>query len=243
MALSLPTRKPLDFNQLEIELAQMAAMVETNLADVITAFERCDINSAQDIIVADRRVDRYHQSIELSVYGLLETHSLPAELIREVMTIVKIAADLERVGDLTKNVARRTVIISRDNKAAPHSGVSRMGRISLQQLSDVLNAYTSRDLTAAHAVWVGDNEVDELYNSVFRQILGTMSETGNQVKSSTHLMFIAKNFERVADHATNIAEALHFMVTGEALVDARYAEANPRTALHDERAHEVKISQ
>lgn len=240
MASSIPTRRPLDFNRLEIELAQMAAMVETNLAEVITAFERCDVTSAQDIIDADRRIDAYHQSIELSVYRLLETHSLPAELIREVMTIVKVAADLERVGDLTKNVARRTVIISSENAAIAHSGVTRVGRISLQQLSDVLNAYTSRDLTAARAVWVGDNEVDELYNSVFRQILGAMGETGNKVKSSTHLMFIAKNFERVADHATNIAEALHFLVTGEAMVDARYADRDPRTDISEERSPETK---
>jgi len=217
MAFSRPTQKPLDFNRLEIELAQMAAMVETNLADVIASFERCDVTSAEDIIDADKRVDQFHHSIEFGVYGLLEAHALPSPLIREVMTMVKIAADLERVGDLTRNVARRTVIISRDGPGLPHTGVTRMGRICLQQLSDVLNAYTSRDLTAARAVWIGDNEVDELYHSVFRQIMGAMSEDTNRVKSSTHLMFIAKNFERVADHATNIAEALHFLVTGEAL--------------------------
>ncbi|MEM1192883.1 MAG: phosphate signaling complex protein PhoU [Pseudomonadota bacterium] len=229
MASVRPVPKPLDFNRIEIELAQMAALVETNLADVIMAFERCAVTSAEEIIDADKRVDQFHHTIETGVYGLLEAHALPANLIREAMTIVKIAADLERVGDLTRNVARRTVIISRNGPGVPHTGVTRMGRICLQQLSDVLNAYTSRDLIAARAVWVGDNEVDELYHSVFRQIMGAMSEDTNRVKSSTHLMFIAKNFERVADHATNIAEALHFLVTGEAM-SATPAKPWPKTS-------------
>lgn len=219
MASSHPLTRPLGLNRLEIELAQMAALVETNLAEVITAFERRDIASAEAVITADKRVDAYHQSIELAVFQLLETRALKAEQIREVMTIIKIAADLERVGDLSKNVARRTIIISREKLAPHHTGVSRMGRISLQQLSDILNAYTSRDLIAAKAVWAGDNEVDELYHSVFRQIIGVMSENNDQVKSSTHLVFIAKNFERVADHATNIAEALHYLITGEPLLE------------------------
>ncbi len=221
MAPTQQNTKPLEFQNLEIQLAQMAALVETNLADTITAFERRDITSAQTLIESDARVDAYHQAIEMGVYKLLENQLHSSKEIRDAMTMIKIAADLERVGDLAKNVARRLCVISRERFEPNRGGVARMGRMSLQQFSDVLNAYAARDLTAAIAVWESDEEVDELYHSVFRELLLTMREEPNVVNSSAHMVFIAKNFERVADHATNIAEALHFLMTGEQLNDER----------------------
>lgn len=198
----------------------MAALVETNLSQVIVAFERRDIASAKDLIESDTRVDAFHHSIEMRVYRLLESQNLSADRIREAMTMIKVAADLERVGDLAKNVARRLCVISRE-QSGPIKGVARMGRMSLQQFSDVLNAFAANDLAGALAVWEGDDEVDELYHSVFRELLEAMREEPKLVNSSTHLVFIAKNFERVGDHATNIAESLHFLMTGEQLTEDR----------------------
>jgi phosphate transport system protein len=130
---------------------------------------------------------------------------------------MKVAGDLERIGDLAKNVAKRTLVVSREKPVKPYAGVARMGRASLRQMADILNAFSSRNLLAAKAVWGGDDELDELYNSVFAEILAAMMEEPQAVSACTHLVFIAKNFERVGDHATNIAEAIHFLITGSAL--------------------------
>ncbi len=206
---------------LETELARMAAQVESQLAAAITAFERRDLAAAEVLIAADQRIDEFDRDIEMRVMALLGEGALPEEALREVMTVMKLTGELERVGDLAKNVAKRTLVVSREAPARPTSGVARMGRASLRQFSDILNAYTAQNLNAAKAVWGGDDELDELYNSVFEDILRAMMEDSSRVNACTHLVFIAKNFERVGDHATNIAEAIHFLVTGAPIVERR----------------------
>ena len=206
---------------LEIDLAQMAGLVESQLAEAIGAFERRDVELAERLIVADARIDDYHQAIEAKVLSVLQSGPFEAEPLREIMTHMKVAGELERVGDLAKNVAKRTLVVSRERQPKPFAGVARMGKASLRQIADILNALSARNLAAATAVWGGDDELDELYNSVFREILLSMMEDPADVNACTHLVFIAKNFERVGDHATNIAEAIHFLVTGSTLAEAR----------------------
>ncbi len=206
---------------LEIDLAQMAGLVESQLADSINAFERRDIAAAERVILGDARIDEFHQMVESKVMTLLLAGPFSPGVLREIMTHMKVAGELERVGDLAKNVAKRTLVVSRERAPAPYVGVARMGRASLQRIADILTAYASRNLAAARAVWGGDDELDELYNSLFREILLAMMADPSQVNACTHLVFIAKNFERVGDHATNIAEALHFLVTGAAPGGAR----------------------
>lgn len=206
---------------LGVDIAQMAGLVEGQLAESITAFERRDVALAERLIAADERIDDLHQAIEAKVMALLSAGPLPEADLRETMTHMKVSGDLERVGDLAKNVAKRTLVVSRERPPRPFAGVVRMGRASLQQFSDILNAFSARDLSGAKAVWGGDDELDELYNSLFREILVSMMEDPADVNACLHLVFIAKNFERVGDHATNIAEAVHFLVTGSALADAR----------------------
>ena len=214
--ISFPARQ-----KLETELARMAAQVESNLAAAINAFERRDMAAAEHLITADRRIDEFDRDIEIQVMALLEEGPLPQDALREVMTVMKLTGELERVGDLAKNVAKRTLVVSREAPASPTSGVVRMGRASLRQFSDILNAYAARNLNAAKAVWGGDDELDELYNSIFQEILLAMMADSSKVNACTHLVFIAKNFERVGDHATNIAEALHFLMTGAPIVEIR----------------------
>ncbi len=200
----------------------MAALVETQLAGAISAFERRDVAAATALIAADQRIDEYDRDIEVKVMELLGKGALPQDALRDVMTMMKIAGELERVGDLAKNIAKRTRVVSSEGMPAqPTSGVTRMGRVSLRQMSDILNAYGARNITAARAVWGGDNELDALYNSVFQEIVQSMMEDPQLINVCTHLVFIAKNFERVGDHATNIAEAIHFLVTGTPLVEER----------------------
>ncbi|MEX0645494.1 MAG: phosphate signaling complex protein PhoU [Parvularculaceae bacterium] len=206
---------------LGVDVAQMAGLVESQLAEAITAFERRDVAIAEKLIAADERIDEFHHAIESKAMALLAAGPFPPAALREIMTYIKVAGELERVGDLAKNVAKRTLVVSRERPPRPYAGVARMGRASLQQITDILNAFTARNLTAAKAVWGGDDELDELYNSLFREILVSMMDDPADVNACTHLVFIAKNFERVGDHATNIAEAIHFLVTGAALSDTR----------------------
>lgn len=214
---SLPARR-----HLETELSRMAALVETQLAGSIDAFERRDMAAAKELIAGDQRIDEFDRDIEVKVMELLAEDVLPQDALREVMTVMKVAGELERIGDLAKNVAKRTRVVSREGTSAkPTFGVTRMGRASLRQFSDILDAYGARNLTAARAVWSGDNELDALYNSVFQEIVQSMMEDSRLINACTHLAFIAKNFERVGDHATNIAEAIHFLVTGSPIVEER----------------------
>ncbi|MFQ5561938.1 MAG: phosphate signaling complex protein PhoU [Parvularculaceae bacterium] len=221
MANAAHTAPKASFQELQTKLAQMAGLVEAQLAETISAFERRDVAAAEKIIASDARIDALDRDIGADVMEILSAGPVSRPELREAMTVMKVSGDLERVGDLAKNVAKRTLVLSREKPMRPIAGVARMGRASLRQISDILNAYAARNLTAARAVWSGDDEVDELYNSVFKEILLAMMENSAYVNACTHLVFIAKNFERVGDHATNIAEAVHFLMTGDPLIEER----------------------
>ena len=203
------------------DLSLMAALVENQLSNAMSAFERRDPALARATVDGDRAVNEYDRKIERGAMDILGSCSGNETALREIVTAMKLAGDLERVGDLAKNIAKRTLVLSVDIGAYPSVGVSRMGRVTLRQFSDVLNAFSVRDLDAALAVWHSDDEVDELYNSVFREIIQAMMASPENVTACTHLVFIAKNLERVGDHATNIAEAIYFLMTGEPLDDER----------------------
>jgi phosphate transport system protein len=206
---------------LEVDFAHMAAFVESQLADAVGALERRDVDVAERVIRADEKVDAAHKAIDSKVISLLQGGPHDPTAIREMIAVMKVAGDLERVGDMSKNIAKRSLVVSRGRPHKAGAGVARMGRASLRQMSDTLNAFSARNLSAARAVWGGDDDLDELYNSIFREILVSMMEDPAEVNSALHLVFIAKNFERVGDHATNIAEALHFLMTGSALAAER----------------------
>lgn len=221
MGVAGQTRPQDRLSGLEVDLAHMAAFVESQLADAVAALERRDVDIAERVIRSDGRVDAAHHAIDAKVMSLLERGPHEAAAIREMVAVMKVAADLERVGDMSRNIAKRSLVVSRDRPAKAAAGVARMGKASLRQMSDMLNAFSARNLSAARAVWGGDDDLDELYNSVFREILVSMMEDPAEVNSGLHLVFIAKNFERIGDHATNIAEALHFLMTGSALAAER----------------------
>jgi len=142
--------------------------------------------------------------------------------LREIVAAIHIATDLERVGDLAKNTAKRVMAL--EANYGSHrlvAGVEHMSELCLAQLKDVLDALASRDLASARAVWERDNEIDAMYTSLFRELLTYMMEDPRNITFCTHLLFCAKNIERIGDHATNIAENLHYLVTGTALTEAR----------------------
>jgi phosphate transport system protein len=131
------------------------------------------------------------------------------------MVSIRIASDLERIGDLAKNIAKRTHAIPEDYPPRIMNGLARMGRLALAQLKDVLDAFAQKNEAKALDVWRSDEDIDALYNSIFRELLTYMMEDPRTIGLCTHLLFGAKNIERIGDHATNIAEAVHYMVKGE----------------------------
>lgn len=185
MAIPTPIRPHERLQGLEIDLAQMAGLVESQLAEAVGAFERRDVDAAERVIRSDERIDATHQSIDAKVMSLLLGGPYDAGTLREIMTYMKVAGELERVGDMSKNVAKRTLVVAREKAAKPYAGVARMGRASLRQISDILDAFAARNLTAAKAVWGGDDDLDELYNSVYREILESMMDDPSAVGAGT----------------------------------------------------------
>jgi phosphate transport system protein len=155
--------------------------------------------------------------------------------LRATLAAIKIANELERIGDLAKNIGKRALVLNREPPIRLTQSLARMGRQSLAQLKMVLDAYSDRDAEAARNVWRHDEEIDELYNSLFRELLTYMMEDPRTIGLCTHLLFIAKNIERAGDHATNIAETVYHMVTGTFMrIDRPKADITSTTPIpHD----------
>jgi phosphate transport system protein len=174
------------------------------------------------VIASDRALDLLQHDIEEKAVATLARRQPLAVDLREVVSTLRIAGDLERVGDLAKNVAKRVIAIG--DQSAPPNLAAGLGTLSEQvgrQLAAVLKAYAARDDAAALTVWRADGEIDTLFTSLFRELLTYMMEDPRSIGFCTHLLFCAKNLERVGDHATNIAETAHYVITGEALMAER----------------------
>jgi len=195
-------------------VAQMGGLAEAQLADAIEAIARRDTKLAEGAIAGDPRIDVLQQEIEAQALKLLALRQPMAVDLRDTLAAIKIASELERIGDLAKNIAKRALVLNREPPIRLTQSLARMGRASLNQLKMVLDAYSDRDANGAEAVWRNDGEIDELYNSLFRELLTYMMEDPRTISMGTHLLFVAKNIERTGDHATNIAETVYHMVTG-----------------------------
>jgi phosphate transport system protein len=196
-------------------VAQMGGLAEAQLANAIEAIAKRDGKLAEAAIGSDERVDRIQQTIEEQALKLLALRQPMAVDLRDTLAAIKIANELERIGDLAKNIGKRALVLNREPPIRLTQSLARMGRQSLAQLKMVLDAYSDRDAEAARNVWRHDEEIDELYNSLFRELLTYMMEDPRTIGLCTHLLFIAKNIERAGDHATNIAELIHYTVLGE----------------------------
>ncbi len=203
-------------------IAEMGGLAEQAASDAIQALVNRDVAQAQAVIAGDRRLDQLQRDVEEKAVLMIARRQPMARDLREIMAAIHIANDLERVGDLAKNTAKRVIAIE-DNFGSQRlvAGVEHMSDLSLAQLKDVLDAFASHDLPAALAVWEQDNEIDAMYTSLFRELLTYMMEDPRNITFCTHLLFCAKNIERIGDHATNIAETLYYVVTGNTLADER----------------------
>jgi phosphate transport system protein len=204
-------------------IAQMGGLTEAQLAGAIECVARRDSDLAELTVSQDRRIDLLEQEIEARAVRVIALRQPMASDLREAISAIKISSDLERIGDLSKNIAKRALVIQGDFDTPVRliQGISRMGRLAQGQLKSVLDACSNRDAQLAIEVWKGDEEIDEMYNSVFRELLTYMMEDPRTIGVCTHLLFIAKNIERIGDHATNVAETVYYVVTGEIMSDNR----------------------
>jgi phosphate transport system protein len=211
-----------ELSDLAQKIAEMGGLAEQQVADSVSALARRDGALAQRVIAGDQRIDLLQRQIEDSATLMIALRQPMALDLREIMAAIHIANDLERVGDLAKNTAKRVFAIE-GNFAAPRlvAGVEHIAELSLTQLKNVLDAYAARDIAAAHAVWERDDEIDAMYTSLFRELLTYMMEDPRNITFCTHLLFCAKNLERIGDHATNIAETVHYLISGIPLTDER----------------------
>lgn len=210
-----------DLQTLRTRLLELGGMAEEQLADALDAVARRDLPKARRVVSGDAELDRREAAIEEMAVRTLALRQPLAQGLRETIAALKIASALERIGDLAKSVARRTGALTPNDLQHVESGILNMGRLCRAQLTDALDAYSGRDTVAAREVWRGDVEIDELHNSLFRELLSSMSREPRVVEQGAQLMFIAKNLERIGDHTTLIAEMTHFVVVGEPLVDKR----------------------
>jgi phosphate transport system protein len=211
-----------DLQLLAGEIAEMGGLAERLVMESVTALSRIDAARARRVIADDARLDQMQRRIEDHAIALIAAHRPTDKPLRELVAALRISSDLERVGDLAKNNAKRVLAI--EGRAQPQRvalGVEHMSEIALEQLKAVLDAFTTQDLPAALDVRNRDDEVDAIYTSIFRELLTYMAEDPRNITFCTHLLFCAKNIERIGDHATNIAENIHYLVTGEQLTEAR----------------------
>ncbi len=202
---------------LATSVAQMGGMAEAELADAVDAIGRRDTAVAESVIANDKRIDQLQYLIEDQALKLLALRQPLAVDLRETLAAIKIASELERIGDLAKNIAKRAIVLNREPPIRLTQSLARMGRQVLSQLKMVLDSYSHRDAQGAESVWKRDGEIDEIYNSLFRELLTYMMEDPRTIGLCAHLLFVAKNIERAGDHATNVAETVYHMVTGNHL--------------------------
>ncbi|HEX7732219.1 MAG TPA: phosphate signaling complex protein PhoU [Rhodanobacter sp.] len=212
------------------ELVRMGELAVSQLEAAIDVVERRDERAAQHVVGNDDAIDLLEQEISHDVVRLLALRAPMAGDLRNVFAALRIAADIERIGDYAANVAKRSIPLSMAAPIHPTSGLAHLAELAASEVREVLRAYRDRDAERAYQVWKDDVELDDAYTGYFRQLLTYMMEDPRNITPCTHLLFMAKNIERIGDHATNIAENVWYQVTGEPLTaqrNKRDLTANP----------------
>jgi len=203
-------------------VAQMGGFAQKQITDAIDALTRRDVGLARQVIAADATVDTLQRQIEEKAVATIALRQPMAVDLRALVAMLRIANDLERVGDLAKNIGKRVTAVSGDNSQRTlMRGLKHMSALVVSQLAAVLDSFVDRNPAKALQVWQADKEVDALYVSLFRELLTYSMEDPGTISMSIHHLFCAKNIERIGDHATNIAEAVHYMVEGHAIAGER----------------------
>ena len=211
-----------ELNQLQAEVARMGGLAEAQVSDAVDCVARRDVVLAQAVISRDEKLDALQRDIERRAIRLIALRQPVAQDLRRTLAAMKLAQSLERTGDLARNIAKRALVLAGVEPVTPLTrSIERMGRLVVGRLKDVLDAYTSGELDRALKVWFSDEEVDEHYNSLFRELLTYMMGDPRMITPCAHLLFVGKNLERIGDHATNVAEIIHYEITGEEIITQR----------------------
>jgi phosphate transport system protein len=211
-----------ELNSLAAECVRMGGLTEAQVADAVTGVVKRNQELATAVVIRDDKLDEAERDIERKTIRLIALRQPVADDLRRAVAAMKVANNLERCGDLAKNIAKRTLVIIESDPLTPLTrSIERMGKLVLGRLSSVLDAYSRSDLERALAVWSQDDEVDEHYNSLFRELLTYMMADPRTITACAHMLFVAKNLERIGDHATNIAEIVHYEITGAEMVGGR----------------------
>ncbi|MGD0763184.1 MAG: phosphate signaling complex protein PhoU [Roseiarcus sp.] len=207
-----------DLDTLERRIAEMGGIAEKMVIDAMDALSQADMTLAHQVVTTDPRLDALQREIEEQAILTIARRQPMAVDLREIIGAIRVAGDLERVGDLAKNIAKRSLKIGLEARV-PRAiiGLRHMNEVATELMKDVLDAYAQRDVERARAVWERDAELDALEDSVFRDLLTHMMEDPRNISFCAHLLFCAKNIERIGDHATNIAETVFYLVTGATL--------------------------
>ena len=210
-----------ELKRLRNMLTQMGGIVETQVALAADAIMQRDAASATRAVEEDPKVDALEREVESFVIRLLALRQPVAGDLRQIVAALKITSDLERIGDYAANVAKRSIVLSQFSLPYSLAGLAHMARMVQGQLKSIIDALGENDAEKAVEVWRSDQVVDDIYNAIFREVITYMMEDPRNITPCTHLLFVAKNLERIGDHATNIAEKLYYAVTGETLPDSR----------------------
>ena len=208
-----------DLERLRALISQMGGLAEHAIGEAMRCLVERDLEGAENVIKDDKKLDALEVETERRAVQLIALHAPMAEDLRDVVAALKISGVVERIGDYAKNIAKRVPLLENAGKIEPLSLLPEMARIATGMVHDVLDAFIERDAEAAYRVCQRDDAVDDFYDSIFRALLTHMMENPQSIGQATHLLFVAKNLERVGDHATNIAEMVYYAATGQHMTD------------------------
>ena len=208
-----------DLSHLRSLISEMGGVCEAQIVAAIDALSSRNADAALAVAANDKRIDDLEAQVEALAIKIIALRAPMADDLREIVAALKIAAVLERIGDYAKNIAKRASALAQSARIEPVVIIPEMARLVATMVKDVLDAFVDRDAELAIEVWARDQRVDDFYNSLFRSLLTFMMENPQHITPSTHVLFVAKNLERMGDHATNVAEMVHFAVTGQHIGD------------------------
>jgi phosphate transport system protein len=210
-----------ELGRLRALLSEMGGLVEEQVQQACRAVLEGDADAATRAMELDPKVDRLEREVEQFVIRLLALRQPMAQDLRQIVAALKITGDVERIGDLAKNIAKRALVLQQQTLPFSLAGFAHMARMVQENLKTVIDAADAGDADRALDVWRSDEGIDDIYTALFRELLTYMIEDPRSITPCAHLLFVAKNLERVGDHATNIAEIVYYAARGETLTEAR----------------------
>jgi len=210
-----------DLVEIQAKISEMGGVVEELLRDALRALKGRDVVLAEHVIERDKVLDAMELDLEEMATQVIALRQPMAQDLRVLISAIKIASTLERIGDLAKNIARRALYMAESKPMKVSNSIVQMGKATRGHLSEILDAHAQRDAKLALDIWNRDAEIDDMYNAIFREVVTYMMEDSRMIGLGSQLLFVAKNLERIGDHTTHIAEMIYYVVEGEPLGDDR----------------------